>query len=139
MYIKQSELLLGTSMDFVKKFMDNSKMVSHDKGDVLFHENDPALFFYTLLNGRVKLSICEGGHMVHDTRQNGEAFGWSSLIGRDTYSASAECVEQTKLLITDCKKLGKILEEDPSNGLIFFRHLAATLGNRLLEIYKLMP
>jgi CRP-like cAMP-binding protein len=136
MYIKQSEILLGTSMDFVKKFMDNSEMVSHDRGDILFRENDRAQFFYTLLNGRVKLSICEGGQMVHDTRQNGEAFGWSSLIGRDVYSASAECIEPTELLKTDSKKLTKVIAEDPANGIILFKHLAATLGNRLLESYK---
>ena len=116
--------------------MDNSEMVFHDKGDVLFRENDPAQFFYTLLNGRVKLSICEGGHMVHDTRQNGEAFGWSSLIGGDVYSASAECLEPTKLLKTDSKKLTKVMDNDPANGIIFCRHLAATLGNRLLESYQ---
>jgi CRP/FNR family cyclic AMP-dependent transcriptional regulator len=85
------------------------------------------------------LSIGEGSRMVYDNGQNGEAFGWSSLIGRATYSASAECVEQTKLLVTDCKKLGKVLEDDPANGIIFFKHLAATLGNRLLETYKLIP
>lgn len=136
MYIKQSELLLGTSMDFVKKYMDNSEMVSHDKGDVLFRENDPAQFFYTLINGRVKLSICEGGHMVHDIRQSGEAFGWSSLIGRDVYSASAECIEPTELLRTDSQKLSKVIEEDSPNGIILFKHLAAMLGNRLLESYQ---
>ena len=114
MYIKQSDLLLGISMDFVKKFMDNSEMVSHDQGDVLFRENDPAKFFFTLLNGRVKLSISEGGHPVHDTKKNGEAFGWSSLIGRDVYSASAECIEPTKLLNTDSKKLTLLLEKDPA-------------------------
>jgi CRP-like cAMP-binding protein len=136
MYIKQSEILLGTSMDFLKKFMDNSEMVSHQKGDVLFRENDPAQFFYTLLSGRVKLSICEGGQMVHDTRKNGEAFGWSSLIGRDVYSASAECMQPTELLKTDSRKLTKVIQEDPANGIILFKHLAATLGNRLLESYK---
>ena len=135
MYIRQSDLLLGISMDFVKQFMDNSEMASRDKGDVLFRENDPAHFFFTLLSGRVKLSISEGGHTVHVTKQNGEAFGWSSLIGRDVYSASAECIEPTKLLITDSKKLSVLLEKDPANGLIFFKHLAATLGNRLLESY----
>ena len=138
MHIKQSDLLLGTSMDFVKQFMDHSEMVSRDKGDVLFRENDPARFFYTLLSGRVKLSISQGGHTVHDTKQNGEAFGWSSLIGRDVYSASAECIEPTKLLITDSKKLTQLLEKDPANGLIFFKHLAATLGNRLLESYTMI-
>ena len=138
MYIKQSDLLLGTSMDFVKKFMDNSEMVSREKGDILFREMDPARYFYTLLSGRVKLSISEGGHTVHDTKQNGEAFGWSSLIGRDVYSASAECIEPTILLITDSNKLTKLLEKDTANGLIFFKRLAATLGNRLLESYEMV-
>jgi CRP-like cAMP-binding protein len=136
MYIKQSELLLGTSMDFVKKYMDNSEMVSHEKGDVLFRENDPAQYFYTLINGRVKLSICEGGYLVHDISQSGEAFGWSSLIGRDVYSASAECIESTELLRTDSQKLTKVIEEDPANGIILFKHLAAMLGNRLLASYQ---
>ena len=136
MYIKQSELLMGTSMDFIKKFMDLSQMVSHAKGDVLFREKDPALYFYVLLNGRVKLGVGEGDQMVYDIKQNGEAFGWSSLIGRKRYSASAECIEATKLLKTDSQKLIKVLENDPANGIVFFKQLAATLGNRLLEIYK---
>jgi hypothetical protein len=66
MYANQSELFQGTSMDFVKKFMDISKMTSHARGDILFREKDPA------------------------------------------------------------------------NGFIFFKQLAATLGNRLLESYKLI-
>ena len=136
MYIKQSELLMGTSMDFIKKFMDMSKMVSHEKGDVLFREKDPALFFYVLLNGRVKLGVGESDQMVYDVKQNGEAFGWSSLIGRDRYSASAICIEPTKLLKTNSEKLRKELDNDPANGVVFFKQLAATLGNRLLETYK---
>ena len=136
MYIKQSDLLLGTSMDFVKKIIDISRMISHEKGDVLFRENDRARYFYILLNGRVKLSVGEVDQIVYDVAQNGEVFGWSSLIGREVYSASAECVEPTKLLVTDRNKLGRVLEEDPANGIIFMKHLAATLGNRLLETYK---
>jgi CRP-like cAMP-binding protein len=139
MFIKQSDLLLGTSMDFVKKIMDISRMVSHEKGDILFNENDESRHFYILLNGHVKLSVGGGGQVVYDVGQNGEAFGWSSLIGRDVYSASAECVEPTKLLVTDRQELGKVLEEDPTNGLIFVTQLAATLGNRLIETYKKIP
>jgi CRP-like cAMP-binding protein len=139
MYIKQSELFMGTSMDFVKKIMDISRMISHEKGDVLFHENDEARYFYILLNGRVKLSVGGDSQVVYDVGHNGEAFGWSSLIGRNVYSASAKCVEPTKLLITDRAKLGQVLEEDPANGIIFLKHLAATLGNRLIETYKMIP
>lgn len=138
MYIKHSELLIGTSMDFVKKFMDISQMISHEKGDVLFREKNKARYFFVLLNGRVKLGVGENEETVYDVRKNGEAFGWSSLIGRDVYSASAECIEPTKLLKTDNTKLRRILETDPANGIIFFKQLAATLGNRLIESYKMI-
>ena len=138
MYIKQSELFMGTSMDFVKKFMDISEMSSHKKGEILFRENDPANFFFILLNGRVKLSAGQPKQVVYNAERNGEAFGWSSLIGGAVYSASAECLEPTKLLKTDSNKLSGILEKDADNGIIFFKQLAATLGNRLLETYKVI-
>jgi CRP-like cAMP-binding protein len=138
MYIKQSELFTGTSMDFVKRFMDISETASHPKGEILFRENDPARFFFILLNGCVKLSVGEPEQVVYEAKMNGEAFGWSSLIGGDVYSTSAECLEATKLLKTDRDKLSRILEEDAENGIIFFKQLAATLGKRLLGMYQLV-
>ena len=138
MLIKQSEIFLGTSMDFVKKFMDISQMSDHAVGDVLFRERDPARFFYVLISGAVKLSIGEPARVVYSATRNGEAFGWSSLIGRSDYSASARCEKPTKLLKTDSTRFSGILEKDPDNGFIFFKRLAATLGNRLLESYKVI-
>ena len=138
MYIKQSALFTGTSMDFVKKFMDVCEMSAHKKGEILFHENDPAEFFFILLSGRVKLSVGEPQQVVYNAERNGEAFGWSSLIGGEVYSASAECLEPTKLLKTASTELSQILEDDTENGIIFFKQLAATLGKRLLETYKVI-
>jgi len=138
MFIRQSDLFMGTSMDFVKKFMDISEMSAHEKGEVLFRENDRAEFFFILLNGRVKLSVGKPKQVVYKAERNGEAFGWSSLIGGNVYSASAECLEPTKLLKTASKQLARVLEEDAENGMIFFKQLAATLGNRLLEMYRVI-
>ena len=138
MYIRQSELFMGTSMDFVKKFMDISEMSSHEKGEVLFRENDRAEFFFILLNGCVRLSVGKPKQVVYKAERNGEAFGWSSLIGGQVYSASAECLEPTKLLKTASQQLSIVLEEDAENGMIFFKQLAATLGNRLLEMYRVI-
>ena len=118
--------------------MDISEMSSHKKGEILFRENDSANFFFILLNGRVKLSVGQPKQVVYNAERNGEAFGWSSLIGGAVYSASAECLEPTKLLKTDSNKLSGILAKDADNGIIFFKQLAATLGNRLLETYKVI-
>ncbi len=138
MYFQQGDILRGMSKDFVKEFMDITMKESHKKGYFLFREGKSASHFYILLKGCVKLRIGETGPMVYTVDYPGEAFGWSSLVGRDVYSASAECREPTKLLKIDVGKLQEILEKDPANGLIFFKRLAGTLGNRLLQTYKMM-
>jgi CRP-like cAMP-binding protein len=138
MYIKQKDLLGGMRKDFVKQFVDLSVKETHRKGYSLFQEGKKARHFYILLKGCVKISLGDAGHMVYTVDHPGEAFGWSSLLGRSSYSASAECNEPTKLLKFDASNLRDLLEESPADGILFFKHLAETLGNRLLQTYRLI-
>lgn len=136
MYIQQSELFWGMNRDFVKEVMNIAEKESYQKGTFLFREGDPAINFYILIKGRVKLTIGETGQMVYTVDRAGEAFGWSSLIERDVYSASGECKQETILQKFDSRALLNLLEEDPVNGLIFIKRLAGLIGNRLLWSYK---
>jgi CRP-like cAMP-binding protein len=138
MYIQQSDLFWGMNRDFVKKVMNIAEKRSYRKGDFLFHEGDPAANFYVLIKGQVKLMIGETSQMVYTVDRAGEAFGWSSLIERDTYSASGECMEETILQKIDSRALLNILEQDPVNGLIFIKRLAGLIGNRLVWSYKMI-
>lgn len=138
MYFQQSDILRGMSKAFVKSFMDLTTKESHKSGYQLFQEGNRANFFYILLRGRVKLTIGEEGHTVYTIDQPGEAFGWSSLVGRPHYSATAECREPTKLLKIQVKKLHQLFDDDPQSGRLFFMRLSATLGNRLLQTYKMI-
>ncbi len=135
MYFKQKDIFGSLSNDFVKEIMKIAESVSLPAGELLFQEGDPADWLYILLKGRVKLSFGQTGQVVYVVSHAGEAFGWSSLVGRPSYSASAECVTATKLLKFDKEKMQSIVEKDPANGLILFKNLAATLGNRLLHGY----
>ena len=112
MYFRQKDIFWGMNKDFVKEIMNVSITESHKKGTLLFQEGDFANQFYILLKGRVKLSLGEIGQSVYIASNAGEAFGWSSLTGRDTYSASAECLSQTKLLKIDKEPLQKVIEKD---------------------------
>ena len=105
---------------FVKKIMNVSTTESYEQGDFLFQQGDLANQFYILLKGRIKLILGETGQAVYIVSNAGEVFGWSSLIDRETYTASAECITPAKLLRFDQEKILKILEEDPANGLVFF-------------------
>jgi CRP-like cAMP-binding protein len=118
--------------------MNIAEKESYQKGDFLFHEGDPASNFYVLIKGRVKLTTGETGQMVHMVDRAGEAFGWSSLIERDVYSATGECKEDTILQKFDARALLKLVEEDPVNGLIFMKRLAGLIGKRLIWSYKMV-
>ena len=136
--IDQGDLIWGLPHLFVQKFMGITIKKSYEQGQIVFHEGEKASFFYTLIQGSVKLSIGETGQEVYIVDQAGEVFGWSSLMDRSHYSASAECLEPTDLLLIEKEKLEHILKRDPANGMIFYKNLAQTLGNRLLRSYKII-
>ena len=138
MYLKQKDLFWAMPKDFVKEIMRISVAESHKQGQLLFSEGDPAIAFYVLLKGDVKLSLGETGQVIYIVSHAGEAFGWSSLIGRQNFSASAECISPTKLLKFEKEKLQKILEKDPGNSLFLFKRLAILLGDRLLHSYSII-
>ena len=138
MYLKQKDIFWGMDKHIVKEIMGIAVTESRQEGAWLFREGGPANTFYILIKGRVKLSLGETGHVVYIVSNAGEAFGWSSLIGRKDFSASAQCMTPTKLLKFDRDKLQKVLEKDPAHSLILFKRLAAILGNRLLQSYKII-
>jgi CRP-like cAMP-binding protein len=135
MYIKMSDFFMGMGKQFTIEVLDIAEKLFQNKGEVLFHEGDPAKHFFVLLKGRVKLSLGETGPVVYMVREPGEIIGWSGLIGRDRYSASGECMEETNLLKFDRDIFLKILKKYPRNEALLFKRLAEMLGNRLLELY----
>jgi CRP-like cAMP-binding protein len=135
MYIQQVDLTRGVGKDFVDELTAASVKEEYAQGDILFRKGDPATHAYLLLIGRVYLKMGESGHVVHIVSRPGETFGWSSLVGRDVFSSTAECVEPATVRKLHRKDLKTLLAKDPANGLIFFQRLAGMLGDRLLESY----
>jgi hypothetical protein len=57
-------------------------------------------------------------------------------VGREAYSASAECTMPTELHKIEVGKLRKIIEKNPADGFVFFENLSVILGDRLLQSYS---
>ena len=138
MYFKQGDIFWGVSEECLKKIYNISRKETHERGQILFEEGSPADRFFSLVKGRVRLSIQRGGQAVYTVNRAGEAFGWSSLIDRGSYTATAEIIEDSILMVLDKVGLRKILHEYPQDGFIIFRRLARTLGERLLQSYAII-
>lgn len=137
MLIDQADLLWEMDKLFVREFMGITTAVNFEKGEVVFREGDPADYFYTLVEGKVRLSVGDPTRGVYTIDQAGEAFGWSSLVDRNYYSAAAECIEPTRCSKLEGRKLEALLKNHPESGLVFYKKLAGILGHRLVQYYQL--
>ena len=135
MHLKMGDFIMGMGREFATEAMDISEKLSLNEGNILFGAGDSAGHFYVLLKGQVQLRLGKAGPVVYQARHPGEIVGWSCLIGRETYSASAECTQATNLLRFDRESFLRILTQNPANEALLFRRLAEMLGNRLLELY----
>ena len=136
MYIDKVYLFEGMHEATLKKILESAVEESHAQGDLLFHQDEPARNFYILSEGRVRSSVGPQGLLAHVSSDPGDVIGWSSLVGNETYTASAECLGPVKVSKIEKSQLDDILHEDPVSGMTFFKHLAALIGLRLVDSYK---
>lgn len=136
MFIKEADLFKEMSQDFMNELAKIMIEESYRKGTSLFKEGDSVRAFYVLEEGRVRLSVGTQGHIVYILTDPGDALGWSSLVGRDTYTASAECLAQSKLIKIEREQLDKLFEKHLADGALFFKRLAGLIGQRLINSYN---
>jgi CRP-like cAMP-binding protein len=136
MYLKQADLFWGLSQDFIRHLTAEATKQTFLPGDKVFCVDDPADYFYVLIQGKIRLLVGQSGQGAYISDQIGEAFGWSALIGREKYSATCICDQTAVLLRFDKDHVLRLLDQDMESAAIFFKHLAGALGNRLLHLYQ---
>ena len=66
----------------------------------------------------------------------GEIFGWSALVDPNVYTASAECYQETKLLVIDRVRMEHVLDKHPKEAYRVMKRLAGVIGGRLANSYQ---
>lgn len=138
MIIREIDLFGGISDEIEEELTRVMEAESYNSGDMVFKEGDPANSFCVVQSGALKLKVIGARQTTHLAIRAGEAVGWSSLAGRDTYSATVECVEASKLIKINKDKLDHVLRRHPSTGLLFYKRLAKLVGERLIGCYQEM-
>lgn len=82
-----------------------------EKGDILFHKDDPALSFYIVKSGSIELR--DNGNPVTVVHAN-EHFGEKALLDKTNYLFQAVALEPTKLVSIRSSIFEKIVSADSS-------------------------
>jgi CRP-like cAMP-binding protein len=88
---------------------------SYKKGQLIFHQGDPAESMFLMVEGLVKVLVpsTEGGEMVLTTLAPPDTFGELAVLDGGTRSASAETVENTRVLALSRATLLELLHSEP--------------------------
>lgn len=112
---------------------------SFPKGTVIFQENDPGAEMFIIQSGKVKIS-----KKVRDVEKTlvilgkGDFFGEMSILNNKPRSASAEVIEDAKLLVIDAKTFEVMVRSNTEIAVRIIKNLSARLQEADNQIENLL-
>jgi len=101
----------------------------YPKDTVVFFENEEGDFFFTILEGRIKLTILgdDGREVILSVLGPGDFFGEMALLDNEPRSATAIAVEESELLSLHRSDFQSVLNDNKSITSALIRVLSARL------------
>jgi CRP-like cAMP-binding protein len=111
---------------------------SFDPDAVVFAQGDHATHLYVLLEGHVSIRFKphDGEQLVVAELDEGEVFGWSAALGRNSYTSCAVATQPSQALCIRGQALHEICIEHPQTGVLILERLAGVIAERLRNTHK---
>jgi len=138
MFLPKTDMFKDLRQEAINDISEIAAEETHPKGTVLFSTGESATNFYLLVEGKIALTIGEGPSSHYTVNRIGESFGWSSVVGRGTYSATAECLAPTKVMKIDRAALERVFDAHARSGRVFYKGLAKAMGERWLDLHRML-
>jgi len=133
--LSQFELFKGLPEPLLKEIAAIGYEVTARQGDFVFREGEKADKLHFLLNGsialRVKLTSRPDSVTVSFVSSPYQSFGWSGVVPPYHYTSSAECDEDSTLLIIPSAPFMQLLESDPQSGFKVMQRITVIIADRL--------
>lgn len=106
----------------------------YQKDEIIFYEDDLALFFFQIVEGSVKMFCTneDGKDFTHGIFRKGSSFGEPPLLIDEIYPSNAVAMENSVIIKISKDKFLTIIEEYPEINKSFMRLLALRIFNKTL-------
>jgi CRP-like cAMP-binding protein len=136
MAIMESDLFKGVSQRFITRVAHGAEEQTYEKGAIVFTKGEDAEYFYVLSGGDVHVRIGKGEQATLAIDRPGEVFGWSALVEPYRYTATAQCVGETKVIRISRELVEAAITEHPAEGIAMLRNLTGIIAGRLRYAYR---
>ena len=136
MILQEIDLFKGIDSGIMNEIANICSEENYAKDTVLFKKGEEANSLYILEDGAIDISIKGDKPLSLPVNNPGEMFGWSALVEPNRYTATAQCVKESKVIELDGELLTRILERHPSEGLTVMKRLAGVIASRLVSRFQ---
>jgi CRP-like cAMP-binding protein len=125
--------LEGIDEDNLQRLAKDATARELQRGEILFHEGEPALDFLCVARGDISLEVQspEAGNRQITTVGAGEILGWASVLQLGRLTATARAISPTVVVFIPSRTILSLCETKPGFGYEFMRRTAHTLATRL--------
>jgi CRP-like cAMP-binding protein len=112
----------------------------YKKNEVIFHEEEDALFFYQIISGIVKMVNIndDGKEFIQGIFRDGNSFGEPPLFINGKYPCSAIAQKDSVIIKLSKESLFKILKDYPDLQLSFIQILSQRIYNKAVTARELI-
>ena len=112
--------------------------VSLKAGDTIFHRGEKADDFYVVLEGQVALRMLrpDGMSVLIDEVTGGAIFGSCLCFQIDTYTLTAQCTEDSRILKIKAAALKKLMDDDLVMGYAIQTIISRVYFKRYIETMR---
>lgn len=137
--LRGHDLFRSLGADQAKELSSWSAVKNYDAQETVFEYNSKAKHVYMLMEGSVNLRLpptLQGFSLVISRIEKGELFGLSPLLGSTRYTATAQCIEPTALLLIETQPFRRLLEANCLVGFHMMNRVANIYFTRYIEVLK---
>jgi CRP-like cAMP-binding protein len=130
-------LFKGLAHEDLALLAKSLELESHPHGAIIFNQGDRSDKLYVLITGKVAIRYKpEDGEILTVTEvEEGGIFGWSSALGRSSYTSCAVCMADSQSLSIHGDDLRKLCSTHPETGVVILERLAEVIAERLTNTH----
>ena len=124
--------------DLISLLAPLSESLSCKPGTVIFRQGEPAEFLYVVVDGSVDMSFkpYDGMPITVSHVGKGGLFGWSAVVGSDTYTSTAIAIGDVKAFRVHGDDLRSFCQKHPKQGKDILERLADGVSARWKDAHK---
>ena len=121
--------------DQIRTVSETSAPVNFFAGKTVYRRGERAEYLYIILAGQVSLRLPgkKGVSVLVDELGEGAMFGSCVCLDLDTYTVTAQCTEDSRLLKVEAQVLKKLMDEDLQMGYALQKMISKTYFKRYID------